>query len=149
VGDIAGRIVLVHTKILANWDDLFGEYERAPAIIALAVKGKAKAIAFMATREHEILYRHTNSNAGEIDVLPQVVIAREDGERIARLLASGNPVWANLSIPTKLAPPSRRGMWWLKSEAARSPTSSWSSARTWIPGNWAPARSTMAATPRW
>jgi carboxypeptidase Q len=104
VGDIAGRIVLVHTKVLATWDDLFGEYERAPAIIALAVKGKAKAIAFMATREHEILYRHTNSDAGEIDALPQVIIAREDGERIARLLASANPVWADLSIPNKIGP---------------------------------------------
>ena len=102
VGDVAGRIVLVHTKVLGNWDDLFGEYERAPAIIALAVKGKAKAIAFMATREHGILYRHTNSGAGEIDLLPQVVVAREDGERIARLLASANPVWANLSIPNKI-----------------------------------------------
>ena len=102
VGDVAGRIVLVHTKVLGNWDDLFGEYERAPAIIALAVKGKAKAIAFMATREHGILYRHTNSGAGEIDLLPQVMVAREDGERIARLLASANPVWANLSIPNKI-----------------------------------------------
>ena len=102
VGDVAGRIVLVHTKVLGNWDDLFGEYERAPAIIALAVKGKAKAIAFMATREHGILYRHTNSGAGEIDLLPQVVVAREDGERIARLLASANPVWADLSIPNKI-----------------------------------------------
>jgi len=102
VGDVAGRLVLVHTKVLANWDDLFGEYERAPAVIALAVKGKAKAIAFMATREHGILYRHTNSVAGEIDLLPQVVVAREDGERIARLLASANPVWANLSIPNKI-----------------------------------------------
>jgi carboxypeptidase Q len=102
VGDVAGRIVLVHTKVLASWDDLFGEYARAPAVIALAVKGKAKAIAFMATREHGILYRHTNSVAGEIDALPQVVVAREDGERIARLLASANPVWANLSIPNKI-----------------------------------------------
>jgi hypothetical protein len=102
VGDVAGRIVLVHTKVLGNWDDLFGEYERAPAIIALAVKGKAKAIAFMATREHGILYRHTNSGAGEIDALPQVIVAREDGERIARLLASANPVWADLSIPNKI-----------------------------------------------
>ncbi len=102
VGDVAGRIVLVHTKVLASWDDLFAEYERAPGIIALAVKGKAKAIAFMATREHGILYRHTNSGAGEIDALPQVVVAREDGERIARLLASANPVWANLSIPNKI-----------------------------------------------
>jgi hypothetical protein len=93
--DVSGKIVLVHTTVLATWDDLFGEYERAPAIIALAVKGKAKAIAFMATRDHGILYRHTNSGAGEIDALPQVIIAREDGERIARLLASANPVWAN------------------------------------------------------
>jgi carboxypeptidase Q len=104
LGDIAGRIVLVHTKVLATWDDLFGEYERAPAIIALAVKGKAMAIAFMATRDHEILYRHTNSNAGEIDALPQLIIAREDGGRIARLLASANPVWANLSIPNQIGP---------------------------------------------
>ena len=102
VGDVAGRLVLVHTKVLASWDDLFGEYERAPTIISLAVKGKAVAIAFMATREHEVLYRHTNSVAGEIDALPQLIVAREDGERIARLLASANPVWANLSIPNKI-----------------------------------------------
>ena len=104
VGDVAGRLVLVHTKVLANWDDLFAEYERAPAVIGLAAKGKAKAIAFMATREHGILYRHTNSFNGEIDALPQLVVAREDGERIARLLASANPVWANLSIPNKIGP---------------------------------------------
>ena len=104
VGDVAGRIVLVHTKVLASWDDLFGEYERAPAIIALAVKGKAKAIAFMATREHEILYRHTNSVPVKSMRLPQLIVAREDGERIARLLASANPVWADLSIPNKIGP---------------------------------------------
>ncbi|MGB8011304.1 MAG: M20/M25/M40 family metallo-hydrolase [Terriglobales bacterium] len=105
VGDVAGRVVLVHSKVLANWDDLFAEYERAPAIIALAVKGKAKAIAFMATREHGILYRHTNSESGEMDALPQLVVRREDGERIARLLASANPVWADISIPNKIGGP--------------------------------------------
>jgi Zn-dependent M28 family amino/carboxypeptidase len=56
----------------------------------------------MATREHDILYRHTNSNEGEIDRIPQVLVAREDAERIARLLASGHPVWADLSIPNHL-----------------------------------------------
>jgi len=101
-GSVAGRLVLVHTKVLASWADLFGEYEQAPAVIALAVKGKAKAIVFLATREHDILYRHTNAVAGEIDRLPMVIVAREDGERIARLLASGNPVWADLSIPNKI-----------------------------------------------
>ena len=101
-GDVSGRIVLVHTKVLASWADLDGEYAQAPAVIALAVKGKAVAVAFLATREHDILYRHTNAVAGEIDRLPMLIVAREDGERIVRLLASGNPVWANLSIPNRI-----------------------------------------------
>jgi carboxypeptidase Q len=104
-GDISGKIILVHTVVLKTWDDLFAEYARAPPVIDRAVKGKAKAIAFMATREHDILYRHTNSNAGEIDRLPMVIVAREDGERMARLLAAGNLVWADLSIPNQLGGP--------------------------------------------
>ncbi len=104
-GDVSGKLLLVHTKVLATWGDLFWEYEQAPAVIALAVKGKAKAIAFMATRENDILYRHTNSAAGEIDQLPMVIIAREDGERIARLLASGNPLWTDVAIPNRIGGP--------------------------------------------
>ena len=104
-GDVSGKLLLVHTKVLAKWADLFWEYEQAPAVIALAVKGKAKAIAFMATRDNDILYRHTNSGAGEIDRLPMVIVAREDGERIARLLASANPVWADLAIPNRIGGP--------------------------------------------
>ncbi len=101
-GDISGKIVLVHSVVLKTWDDLFAEYTKPPPVITAAVKGKAKAIAFIATREHDILYRHTNSANGEIDRIPQVLVAREDGERIARLLASGHPVWADLSIPNQL-----------------------------------------------
>jgi carboxypeptidase Q len=104
-GDISGKIVLVHSVVLKTWDDLFAEYTNAPPVITAAVKGKAKAVAFMATREHDILYRHTNSTEGEIDRIPQVLVAREDGERIGRLLASGHPVWANLSIPNQLGGP--------------------------------------------
>jgi len=104
-GDISGKIVLVHSVVLKTWNDLLAEYANAPPVITAAVKGKAKAIAFMATREHDILYRHTNSNEGEIDRIPQVLVAREDGERISRLLASGHPVWANLSIPNQIGGP--------------------------------------------
>jgi carboxypeptidase Q len=104
-GDISGKIVLVHTTVLKTWDDLFAEYAKAPPAIDLAMKGKARAVAFMATREHDILYRHTNSNAGEIDKLPIVLVAREDGERMARLLAAGNLVWADLSIPNVIGGP--------------------------------------------
>ncbi len=104
-GDISGKLLLVHTRVLTTWGDLFWEYEQAPPVIARAVKGKAKAIAFMATRNHDILYRHTNSGAGEIDQIPMVIVAREDGERIARLLASANPVWADLAIPNRIGGP--------------------------------------------
>jgi carboxypeptidase Q len=104
-GDIAGKLVLVHTVVLKTWDDLFGEYAQAPPVIDRAVNGKAKAVAFIATREHDILYRHTNSNAGEIDRLPMVLVAREDGERIARQLAAGQLVWADLSIPNQVGGP--------------------------------------------
>jgi carboxypeptidase Q len=104
-GDVSGKIVLVHTVVLKTWDDLFAEYAKAGPVIGLAVKGKAMAVGFMATREHDILYRHTNSGAGEIDRLPMVLVAREDGERMARLLAAGNLVWADLSIPNQIGGP--------------------------------------------
>src|ERR1700722_1747475 len=104
-GDVSGKIILVHTVVLKTWDDLFAEYTKAPPVIDLAVKARAKAVAFMATREHDILYRHTNSAAGEIDRLPMVIVAREDGERMARLLAAGNLVWADLSIPNQIGGP--------------------------------------------
>jgi hypothetical protein len=101
-GDISGKIVLVHSVVLKTWQDLFDEYSKAPPVIAAAVNGKAKAVAFIATREHDILYRHTNSFAGEIDRIPEVLVAREDGERIGRLIAAGHPAWADLSIPNRL-----------------------------------------------
>jgi carboxypeptidase Q len=104
-GDVSGKIVLVHSVVLKTWGDLFAEYANAPLVITAAVKAKAMAVAFMATRDHDILYRHTNTNEGEIDRIPQVLVAREDGERIARLLVSGHPVWADLSIPNRIGGP--------------------------------------------
>jgi carboxypeptidase Q len=104
-GDISGKLILVHSDVLKTWADLFNEYMDAPPVIDAAVKGKAKAIAFIATREHDILYRHTNAMAGEIDRIPMVVVAREDGERMGRLVTSGHPVWTDLSIPNKIGGP--------------------------------------------
>jgi carboxypeptidase Q len=104
-GDISGKMILVHSDVLKTWPDLFNEYMSAPPVIDAAVKGKAKAIAFIATREHDVLYRHTNAMNGEIDRIPMVLVAREDGERIGRLVTSGHPAWADLSIPNKIGGP--------------------------------------------
>ncbi len=103
-GDVTGAIVLAHSDVLKTWDDLFQEYYRAPGIIALARQGKALAIAFTSSREHDLLYRHINAMNGNIDVIPQVLLAREDSERIARLLAHGEKVQMSLSMPNQIGP---------------------------------------------
>src|SRR5208283_5373849 len=91
--------------VLKTWDDLFEEYYRAPGIIDRAVKGKALAIAFTSSREHDLLYRHINTSTGDIDVIPQVLLAREDAERIARLLAHGEKVQMSISMANQIGPP--------------------------------------------
>ena len=103
-GNMEGALLLVHSKVLQTWDDLFDEYLRAGAIIAQAVRARAAAIAFTSTREHDILYRHINSPDGAIDRIPQLIVAREDAERMARLLASGKPLFADVSIPNRTGP---------------------------------------------
>ena len=104
-GNVAGAIVLVHSGEMSKWDDLFDEYLKAPGVIDRAVKGKALAVAFQSTRPHDLLYRHTNSSDGEIDRLPMVLLAREDAGRVARLLASGQKLYADLSIPNTVGGP--------------------------------------------
>jgi hypothetical protein len=104
-GNIAGAILLVHSEEMQKWDDLFAEYLKAPGVIDRAVKAKALAIAFQSTRPHDLLYRHTNAADGEIDRLPMVLVAREDAARVARLLASGQKLYADLSIPNTVGGP--------------------------------------------
>lgn len=104
-GNIAGAILLVHSEEMRTWDDLFAEYLKAPGVIDRAVKAKALAIAFQSTRPNDLLYRHTNAGDGEIDRIPMVLVAREDVGRMARLLASGQKLYADLSIPNKIGGP--------------------------------------------
>lgn len=104
-GDIAGAILLVHSEEMRTWDDLFAEYLKAPGVIDRAVKARALAVAFQSTRPHDLLYRHTNAGDGEIDRIPMVLVAREDAGRMARLLASGQKLYADLSIPNTVGGP--------------------------------------------
>lgn len=104
-GDIAGRVVLVHGKVIQTWDDLNEEYDRVPPIIRRALAGKAAAIAWIAERDRDLLYRHTDTQTGELEPIPQVIVAREEGLRIARLIASGQQIYADLEIPNRVAGP--------------------------------------------
>ncbi len=104
-GAARGTLVLVHSEIARTWDDLFNEYLRAPGIIDRARRSGAEAILWMATRERGLLYRHQNTLTGELEALPQAVIAREDAQRVIRFLGAGKKVRARLSLPNHVGGP--------------------------------------------
>src|SRR3989449_1220607 len=104
-GNIKGAILLAHSEIGSTWADLFDEYLRPPAIIARAVQGGASAILWTSARERLLLYRHTNSLVGQIDKIPQAVVAREDAMRLARAVAAHAGLRVHFSMPNKIAGP--------------------------------------------
>lgn len=103
-GELGGAVLLVHSDILNSWDDLFQEYLRAPGIIERAQRGKAAAIAFTSTREHDLLYRHMNSTGGNLMPIPQLLVAREEALRMARLIAAGKRLTVDISMPNNVGP---------------------------------------------
>ena len=103
---VKGAILLVHSDIGSTWADLFNEYLRPPMIIEHAVKEGARAILWMGARERLLLYRHTNSLTGEIDRIPQAVVAREDAMRLARSVVTyPGKVRARFDMPNKIGGP--------------------------------------------
>jgi carboxypeptidase Q len=103
---VRDAFLLVHTEIGTTWAELFNEYLRPPEVISQAVKGGARAILWMGARERLLLYRHTNSLNGEIDRIPQAIVAREDAMRLSRLIAAyPGEVEVHLDIPNKIGGP--------------------------------------------
>ncbi|MGC2508661.1 MAG: M20/M25/M40 family metallo-hydrolase [Candidatus Acidiferrales bacterium] len=98
-----GAIVLVHTKVLATWQDLADEYRIDPPIIDRAKKAGAAAIFWMATRPDLLLYRHTSALDGQLASVPQAIVAREDAERMARFLVSGQKVRVHFDMPNHVS----------------------------------------------
>jgi len=106
---IKGAILLVHSDIGSTWADLFNEYLRPPEIIGRALKGGASAILWMGARERLLLYRHTNALNGEIDKIPQAIVAREDAMRLARTAAAyQGKVRVRFSMPNKIGGPTEQ-----------------------------------------
>jgi carboxypeptidase Q len=103
-----GAIVLVHSNNLRTWDDLFQEYMNAPGIILRAKAAGAVAILWMSTRERMLLYRHSNTFTGQIETLPQAILAREDAMRLERFLAVGKNVRVRLDMPNRLGGPTEQ-----------------------------------------
>jgi carboxypeptidase Q len=105
-GAVKGSILLAYTDLGSTWADLFNEYVQPPPVIERAVKRGAAAILWMGARERMLLYRHTNSGNGEVDRIPQAIVAREDALRLARTIAAyPGKVRARLVMPNKIGGP--------------------------------------------
>ena len=98
-------IVLVHSNFLVTWEDLVNEYNVGPAILDRALKAGAVAVLWMSSRPNLLLYRHTLAVNGEVEKMPQAVVAREDAERIARFLAAGQKVHVHFEMPNRITGP--------------------------------------------
>ena len=97
-----GAIVLVHSELLETWADLNREYKSDAEIVGRARGAKVAAIFWMSTRPGHLLYRHTGIVDGHVEPLPQAIVAREDAERIAALLASGEKVRVHFDMPNRV-----------------------------------------------
>jgi hypothetical protein len=103
---LKGAIILVHTDVIVTLDDIYNEWAKPPAIIERAVRAGVSAILWMGARERMLLYRETNSIGGEIDKIPQAILAREDALRLARTIALyPGKVRVHLDLPNKIGGP--------------------------------------------
>lgn len=103
---VKGSILLVSTDLGSTWADLFNEYLQPPGVIDRAVSSGASAILWMGARERLLLYRHTNTGDGKLDVIPQAVVAREDAMRLSRVIAAnGGKLRVRFTMPNKIGGP--------------------------------------------
>jgi carboxypeptidase Q len=105
-GAVKGAVLLAYTDLGSTWADLFNEYLQPPGVIDRAVKGGAAAILWMGARERLLLYRHTNTSDGQLEKIPQAIVAREDAMRLVRAVAANaGKVRVRFTMPNKIGGP--------------------------------------------
>lgn len=100
-----GKILLIRTETVRTFLDLAHEQRDTTIALREADEVGAAAVLFMSTRPRGLLYRHVNVVDGRLDVLPTALLAREDAERIRRILESGQRVHMHLLLPNKTGGP--------------------------------------------
>lgn len=99
-----GAILLIHSKPMRTFDDLFAEYMRNPVLLEGARKTGAAALLLESTRLRGVLYRHPLTFDSSIAAVPAAIVSREHAERIARLAALG-PVRMRLRLTNRIGGP--------------------------------------------
>ncbi len=99
-GKARGAIVLIHSKEMKTFDDLFAEYMHNPTVLEGAKRAGAAAILLESTRPRGLLYRHPVNMGNVIEPIPGAIVAREHAERLARLAAAG-PIRMRLRLANR------------------------------------------------
>ncbi len=95
-----GAILLVHSKEMKTFDDLFAEYMKNPDLLQGATKVGAAALLIESTRPRGLLYRHPLTGDSSLASIPTAIISREQSMRIGRLAAAG-PVRMRLKLTNR------------------------------------------------
>jgi hypothetical protein len=104
LGDAAkGAIALVRNPEMKSLDDLFAEYMKSPRLLQAAKEAGVAAVLLESSRPRGLLYRHPMTFNGSIDPMPVAVVAREQAERLLRLLEDG-PVRVRVAVDNATEP---------------------------------------------
>jgi len=95
-----GAWLLVHTGPVEDLNGLFAEYGQATIVERIAHFNGAAGVAYVSSRPHNLLYRlGAAGSAG--NELPLIIIEREQGLRLERLLEGGAELVLNAAITTE------------------------------------------------
>ena len=98
-----GAIVLIRSKEMKTFDDLFAEYLRNDGLLQAAKKHGVAALLLQSTRPRGLLYRHPMTGNGAMAGTPTAIISREHADRLARLIAAGG-VRMKLNLRNRTGP---------------------------------------------
>lgn len=101
---VKGAIVLVHSREMKTFDDLFAEYMRNAQLLEAARKYQPAVMLLESTRPRGLLYRHPISLDDKLAPMPAAVISREHAERLTRLADRGE-VRMRVAITNKTGGP--------------------------------------------
>jgi carboxypeptidase Q len=87
---LRGAWALLDSKVIATWEDLFGDYMRLPPIMERARVAGAVGLLVVGGRADTVLYRHVATMDLSPAPYPVAIVAREEGLRMARLAEEGD-----------------------------------------------------------
>ena len=106
IGDAAlnGQFLLVESDLCLDINALFAEYAHATKVEMEAYHRGAQGIIFMSSRPNKVLYRFLTSMVTADNIIPQLVMAREDAMRCIRSIRKGKKLTVNMTIAAKTGP---------------------------------------------